>query len=473
MRAFVNEGLKEFVITKIISPHPAGIQAFDFQVTYVQQKQCLVTEFLMEKGGETLTEFFKKPSNNFDFVKYFTQLSSLMQHMEKEQIFHSDVKFDNCLIDPKGNFRIIDYDVAKAEGYYSATTKLTTNNILGYTNGYVPPEIYNQIEEAIRNNKPPSAQNVLPWRADIYSCGILGLCISGAIDEVERGNLQELDVYKDNNTNHQYIIDKCKLIKCNNDSLSKKMQYVLEVCLSYDPKMRITFKQLHFIMKKIKDSDYDLKKLQQEVEIYRNENKEFMTKSQLLHNKQDLQLQLDQMIERNQKIENVLKEVNERYKKAIKSLEDHRQKLNELRQKTEKFEESIRKNQEIMHKNDNEKSEVIANFINGIQSSGFNSNIEIKEFSQVIPIFNSILKEHKIVKEENLKLKNERNEIQTTKPLTNIGQFSPRNLRKDIQEKISNENFWNLDNMKLSKEDILQILLIATASKSLKGINFC
>ena len=104
-----------------------------------------------------------------------------MLHMENEQIFHSDLKFDNCLVDPKGNFRIIDYDVAKAEGYYSITTKLTTNNILGYTDGYVSPEIYNQIEEAIKNNKPPSAQNVMPWRADIYSCGILGLCISGAI----------------------------------------------------------------------------------------------------------------------------------------------------------------------------------------------------------------------------------------------------------------------------------------------------
>ena len=450
MRTFINVGIKEFIITKIISTHPAGIQAFDFKATFIQQKKWLITEFLMEKGGISLNEYLENPSVNFDFIKYFTQLSSLMQHMEKEQIYHSDIKFDNCLVDSKGNFRIIDYDVAKAEGYYSTTTKVITNNILGFTNGYVPPEIYNQIEEAIKNKKQPSAQNVMPWRADIYSCGILGLCISGAIDELERDNIKSLDSYKNNIANHKFITNKCKLVKCNSESLSKKMQYVLEVCLSYDPKMRITFKQLHLIMMKIKDTNYDLKKLQQEVEVYRNENKEYMTRNQLENNQQNLKSQLKYLMQRNQKIEEEFNQLNGKYKQTFDILEEHKHKLIYLNEKNEKLEESNRTKQKIINKNDYDKSELIANLISVIQPFELNFDNEITEFSQIIPIFQTLLKENKSVNEENLILKNENIGIQIQNSISNISQISPKNLRKVIQEKISNEKYWDFLNMDLS-----------------------
>ena len=320
MRDFINEGLKEFIISKIVSPHPAGIQAFDFKVTYIQQKHWLVTEFLMEKAGVSLTKYMNNPANSLDFVKYFTQLSSLMEHMEKEQIFYSDVKFDNCLVDTKGNFRIIDYDVTKAEGYYSSKTKVTTNKILGFSDGYVAPEIYNPINDAKMNKTIPIFQNVMPWRADIYSCGILGLCVSGAIDAVQRSNIKDLDNYKVNPSKHQFILDQCKLVKCKNDALSKKMQYVLEVCLSYDPKRRITFKQLHTIMMKIQDIKYDLSKLQQDVEFYRKENHEFQTKNQLKNNNEDLTLQINNIVLRNQELEKDYNNLNEKYIQTMNSL---------------------------------------------------------------------------------------------------------------------------------------------------------
>jgi len=40
MRGFINSTLDEFVITRIISSHPAGIIAFEFKVTFVHKITC-------------------------------------------------------------------------------------------------------------------------------------------------------------------------------------------------------------------------------------------------------------------------------------------------------------------------------------------------------------------------------------------------------------------------------------------------
>ena len=271
MREFLNSALKEFVITRIISTHPAGIIAFDFKVTFVTKQYWLITEFLMEKAGMSLSEYISDSGNKYDFIKILTQLASVMNYMESMKIYHSDIKLDNILIDSQGNLRIIDYGVSKLGSYYSKSANKTINQISGYTNGFVPPEVYKAIEEAIKNNTDSSLPKILPWKADIYSCGIVGLCISGALNLFDIANITDLDTYKENETKHQKIIDKCNKIDCNDPLLTQKMQFVLKVCLSYDPKQRINFSQFDNIMKKIKDNDYDLIKLQTEIENYRKE----------------------------------------------------------------------------------------------------------------------------------------------------------------------------------------------------------
>ena len=112
----------------------------------------------------------------------------------------------------------------------------------------MPPEIYNSIENGNKIKKFSSLPNIMPWTADIYSYGIVGLCITREII-FEESNLQILDHFKLNESEHKKIIEICKYIDCKEDSLTQKMQYVLEMCLSFSPNQRIKFYQLYNIMK--------------------------------------------------------------------------------------------------------------------------------------------------------------------------------------------------------------------------------
>ena len=154
--------------------------------------------------------------------------------------------------------------------------------------------------------------------------------------------------------------------------------------------------------------------------------------------------------------------------------------------------------EKLIAQNDNEKSELLVNFENSIQSIDSNLSTEIKEFPQIFPIIQQILKQIKVVKQENLKLKNEINlkegsnlfpinsnakpsktspkivKIEeTSKSLQNVEKIQPTNFREEIQEKISKPNFWNLYKMNVSKNEIFEILKIGTKSCTLKGILFC
>ena len=242
----LNNGLKEYYISKIVAAHPAGIIAFDFRITKLVNLKCLVTEFLMEDAGLQLTNYFNNGTiTNLDCVKIFRQISNVMRYIETLQIVYNDVKLGNFLIDGKGNIRIIDYDVSQASSAASSKTLFGVQQILGYSPGFVSPEAL-KLYDKVKKGEQKKEDQINPWKADIYLCGILGLCLTGAITSNEM--LNSLDINKGNPDNHKKVMDLICKVKCHDNITTNKMKKILESCLQFEPSKRMTFKFLNELM---------------------------------------------------------------------------------------------------------------------------------------------------------------------------------------------------------------------------------
>ena len=247
IKLFMNNCLKEYFISRLAYAHPSGVFAYDFHFTYLLSQQILVFELLMEDAGKSLQKIYKEGKlNTLNFVKVFSQLISVMEFLEYIKIFYSDVKLDNFLIDSRGLFRVIDYDVSQDAGYGKTRTMKDSTNMLGYTEGYVAPEVKAFIKKQVNKElKPWDCINI--WKGDIYSCGILGLLLGGAIKDDQ--TLKNLDGFKDTLNNHENIIKLIDKINVNDSLLTAKMKCILEACLDFDPERRLSFKHLNDLMK--------------------------------------------------------------------------------------------------------------------------------------------------------------------------------------------------------------------------------
>ena len=251
----LDKGFKEYYISKMVSAHPAGILPIDFKIVQLINSNCLVTEFLMENAGVALTQYMMKDwMKRLDPVKIFTQISNVMRYMENLQIVYNDVKLGNFLIDNAGNLRVIDYDISQATGFAASTTLTGIQRILGFTDGFVSPEALDFAKRQ-KLNSLKAGENINPWKADIYSCGVLGLCLTRAIKD--NGFLQTLDKYKENANDHKNISDLISKVECLDAEKTKKMKRILESCLDYQPSKRLSFKQLNEVMNSFDKLNYE------------------------------------------------------------------------------------------------------------------------------------------------------------------------------------------------------------------------
>ena len=94
-----------------------------------------------------------------------------------------------------------------------------------------------------QNNLLGPDEKINPYKADIYSCGILGLILLGVILTPE--NLEVFDNLKNNEKDHQTIIDMANQIKFeDNQIMQEKMKFIIQLCIDYDPVKRPNFIQL-------------------------------------------------------------------------------------------------------------------------------------------------------------------------------------------------------------------------------------
>ena len=225
VKKFLDENLKEYFMSKLISAHPSGVSTTGFSITKLVQKNILVMEFLMENAGQSLSLYlsYYKPTN-FNGLKYFKKLIGIMKFIESLKLAYSDVKMSNFLMDSKSNLRIIDYDISLQSDFDKSNPLFGIKSMLGATIGYAAPEA---LDFFLRQQcgKLNPGETIDPWKADVYSSGIMGLFLLGAIKDANI--IKNLDKYKNDPSSHLFIINLIKNIECENSQIKAKMELLL------------------------------------------------------------------------------------------------------------------------------------------------------------------------------------------------------------------------------------------------------
>lgn len=93
-------------------------------------------------------------------VELVRRIASAIRHAHNHGVLHCDIKPGNVLIEPSGNPRLMDFDIALNAD--------STDESLGGTVGYMSPEQSNFF-----TNKSADARRIIDHRSDIYSMGVV------------------------------------------------------------------------------------------------------------------------------------------------------------------------------------------------------------------------------------------------------------------------------------------------------------
>ena len=238
-QVWINKSFNEYSISKLVSAFPEGIKTYDFCISYIKNKDLIVTEFLMENAGIPLTKSMDYFYGRTDrILKALTQSSRILSYLEKLKISYNDLKLENFLLDAKQNLRIIDYDISQTQGMTTLFVN-QVDKVLGLTRGYASPEIINFYDRQ-KNHKQPTGEKVDPYRADVYSWGIMALVLFG---KLQNNRIMEIDKYKinkeENDQKFAGIVDTISFEEQPN--LTENVRLLLKTCLKFNPKERLKF----------------------------------------------------------------------------------------------------------------------------------------------------------------------------------------------------------------------------------------
>ena len=506
-RPFLNKCLKELFFNRITSAHPSGVLALDFEVTLLIEKNIIVCELLMENGGKTLRSCYFNPNGQVkeemkkNSLKYFKELVNSLEFLERRNLAHRDVKIDNILIDDNNNLRVIDFDISYDGGFHKSQSVQETHTISGYTAGFVSPEVLcyaknSQMQHAfVENNK------INPWKSDLYSCGIVGYILSGAISILD---VSSFDNYKNNELSHPNYLKK-EIKKSdwsgggNDDTLAKKMNLIIKNCLEFSPSQRIRFHDLKKILKGINKKL--LEDIQEQIKQAIPQGKN--TKYELNEYVKELRSEIIIKEENINNMSQTIKSFNSKKQKEANLIKAKIGFNDDFLEKTiiPNLETLLSLIEECTHKLIHNYSDYLP-FLKNFEES--KSDIAFQDIP--IEVLNLPLNIHKIAeqycynsskKEESkstLKdLKHESKIAQKTNPLDQEykDDFNIEEIKKFISqanfEKIRNilpieykgrissinDEEWKLYNLNLSKKHIFYILGMATKTINLKRIIFC
>lgn len=119
----------------------------------------IIEEFI---DGSSLRKLLTdgKTFNIHEIISFLDTMFSILKKSEKLSIVHRDIKPENILVDPKGNFWLIDFGISRHLDLESITS---SNAPIGpHTLGY-------SASEQFRNRKKD-----IDIRADFFSIGVVG-----------------------------------------------------------------------------------------------------------------------------------------------------------------------------------------------------------------------------------------------------------------------------------------------------------
>ena len=141
---------------------------------------------ILECGGPNLRDFFKKHSHgDIDVIHRVHILRDIvngLQFLHDHKVVHGDLKPENIvsfsfLKEGMMRWKIIDFDTSFIEGKNSNNLQNNFNN-LRFTPEYSSPELLqNIINKKYNSNSNNNSTNLLNWRIDIWSLGLISIFI--------------------------------------------------------------------------------------------------------------------------------------------------------------------------------------------------------------------------------------------------------------------------------------------------------
>ena len=427
----INRSLSEFKLASLLSVHPAGILSIGFQLTRLVKQNLIVTEYFMEDAGVSLARKISEIKTDVNKIfKVMMQVASAMCYIESIKVVYNDIKTANFLIDANFNLRMIDFDISHSGGFGHTTTFKGVTFILGKTPGFVPPEsilLFNSIQG---NNQQFS---INPWKADIYSWGILVLCITGVVDQA---NLPSLDQLK-NPVNHDRILEYADQINLGNYyNMTEKIRYIVKTCLNFNPNLRISFKKLFNLLEHI--NEYPIETIKNEI------SKEISTphysRSELLGFLENKTLENNKLIAEIQRIlqENVrLKTENDFLRNEIDLSFKELQKFNSNIPNNTRLPININNTFQAFQ---NEKSDILVKIRNIVDNK--NLNLKLHNFSDIPELVTKLASKISSEDDANSNMK--------------VGEFNPQ-LYMTEEERIKNNYLYFVEDLEGNSPEILHV----------------
>ena len=185
------DATNEFEVLSRVKDHPNIVPPLKFEI--YQKSDMLYAFMSMPLYSCTLKE--DADSRSFaELLKYFTEIASALDYLEKQCICHCDIKLENILIKDK-QAHLCDFGVSidfhKEPLSYWIRNTLKLDRLKGLTMHYAPPEIMSLIDDRLITEelktiglkqladnafvmRPTQEQSVTinPNSSDIYSLGL-------------------------------------------------------------------------------------------------------------------------------------------------------------------------------------------------------------------------------------------------------------------------------------------------------------
>jgi len=223
-----------------------------------QFHQYIIVEMLYEYCGEDLNVLFSQKLSAQKFIQIVKNSLIPLEALEKEKIFHCDIKPGNFVMSSNEKIFLIDYGMAI---YFSKTTDyqktLTAHKkIQGLTKIFSPPELVNYLK-LIHAHQIEEAKNfkIYPEKVDIYSWGMTMYSILTRKDSATLDI--EFEKYKTDGSHYHEFLEKVRDSRMfqttSNEPEIECFKSILLLTLDYNPVTRQTFET---IKKKI-DNHFD------------------------------------------------------------------------------------------------------------------------------------------------------------------------------------------------------------------------
>ena len=231
-----------------------------FEMFLLIDQSFICIEIFQEYAGEPITKYIPI-TNSETLLSIFKRIIKLLLYLEEKKYPQNDIKCENILfLNSQIDLRLIDFDIASLNPITVRNNR--TTNLTGYSLGYMAPEIKQLLHKEGMNS---TNKLINPWKAQIYSLGIVMLRLMGCL--TERDLLQNLDVFKLSSQNYEVFINKLNQVKNEDDILKTKIFEIIKICIQYNPSERLFANELVALIKNINEKE--ISKIKEEyVNIY-------------------------------------------------------------------------------------------------------------------------------------------------------------------------------------------------------------